>query len=118
MATPISYFIPFEVCNLIETVLRFGSFAALWHWSLVAVIGMEIVVYMTLKVGRAMKPLASTDEDAARKPLRTVVAVGGAVVGSSLIVTIRAIRSDSDVDADLSLCFGSSCCKGETSNGS
>ena len=65
-----------------------------------------------------MKPLASTDEDAAHKPLRTVVAVGGAVVGSSVIVAIRAIRSDSDVDADFSLCFGSSCCTGETSNGS
>ena len=76
VATSISHFIPFEVCNLIETVLRFGSFAALGHWTLIAAIGMEIVVYMTLNVGRAMKPLASTDEDAARKPLRTVVAVG------------------------------------------
>ena len=65
-----------------------------------------------------MKPLANTDEDAAHKPLRTVVAVGVAVVGSSVIVAIRAIRSDSDVDADFSLCFGSSCCTGETSNGS
>jgi hypothetical protein len=76
VATSISHFIPFEVCNLIDTVFRFGSFATLGHWTLIAVIGMEIVVYMTLKVGRAMKPLASTDEDAALKPLRAVVAVG------------------------------------------
>src|SRR6267143_95204 len=49
---------------------------------------------MAVKVCRAVKPRASTDEDTTGKPFRAVVAV-------------RACWFGSDVDADLSLCFGS-----------
>jgi hypothetical protein len=83
VATSISHFVPFEACNLIDTVLRFGSFASLGQWALIAVIGMEIVVYMALKVGRVMKPLVCTNENAACEPFRAIVAIGGTIVGTA-----------------------------------
>jgi len=55
-----------------------------------------------------MKPRSSTDEHAAIEPFRAVVAVGNAAIGGVVIVTIGTIRGDPDIDADLSLCFGSS----------
>ncbi len=81
---------------------------------------METVIYMASEVVRAMKPRAGANEDAARKPFRAVVAVGGAVVRGIVIVTVRTSRCGSDVhaDADLSLCFGSGYREADHSNGS
>src|SRR6267378_4403696 len=62
---------------------------------------------MAVKVCRAVKPRASTDEDTTGKPFRAVVAGGSTGVRSVVVVAVRACWFGSDVDADLSLCFGS-----------
>jgi hypothetical protein len=97
------------VLNLIEALSRLGPVAAVWHWSVIAVFRMEAVIYVAVKTLSAMKPWAGANENAARKPLRAVVAVRSAVVGSDVIVTVGAYRRNANVDADgyLSLCFGS-----------
>jgi len=114
----ITHFVPFELGNLIETLSRLGFVATVWLWAAIAMLRMETVIYVTLEVGSAMKPGASANEDATGKPLRTVVAVGGAVVWSDIIITIRTFRCDSDVDVYLSLCFGSSYREADCSNSS
>jgi hypothetical protein len=86
-----------------------GTLAMVWKLTMVAMVGMEVIVYVAAEVGGAMKPWAGTDEDAAGEPLGAVVAVGSALVGRGFIVSIGAGRGCSDVDADLSFRLGSIC---------
>ncbi len=39
-----------------------GFLAALWHCALVPVLGAVVIVYVTFKVGSAMKPRACTNK--------------------------------------------------------
>jgi hypothetical protein len=116
VAASIPHFVSFEVGNLIERPSRFGFVATVRLGAVITVLRMETVVYVALEVGSTMKPGANTNEDATCKPFRAVVAVGGAVVRRDIIVTIGTVRRDSDVDAYLSLCFGSSCHEADRSN--
>jgi hypothetical protein len=78
---------------------------------------METVIYMAREILGAMKPRASANEDASVKPLRAVVACGSTVIRSDVIVTIRAVRGDADLDADLTLCVGWGCREADATNG-
>ena len=93
-----------EVRHVIDVVLRTRGFAAGGVGTVIAVVGMEVVIYVAVEVIRAMKPGTSTDEDTTTKPLRAVVAVG-------------ARRGCADADCDLSLGLGSICCNAETGCG-
>jgi hypothetical protein len=64
---------------------------------------MESVVDVTAEVVRAMEPWARAHEDTSTKPFWAVIAGGRTAVGSSVIVSIGALRSYTDVDAYLSL---------------
>jgi hypothetical protein len=116
VAVSIAHFISFEVGNLIETLSRLGFFATGWLGAVIAVLGMEMVIYMAAEAFRTMKPRADSDEDAAGKPFRTVVAVGGAVVGRDVIVAVGTFRRDSDFDGYLSLGLGSRYCETDCGN--
>jgi hypothetical protein len=112
----ITHFVRFEVGNLIETLSRFRFVATIWLWAGIAVLGMEAVIYVTMEAFGSMKPWASANEDAAGKPLRSVVAVGGAVVRGNIVVTVGTIGRDSDVDGYLSLGFRSRYREADCSN--
>jgi hypothetical protein len=99
----VAHFVAFEVLNLIETFSGLGFVAAVWLWSGIAVLGMEAVIYVAAEAFGAMKPRANANEDATGKPLRAVVAVGGALVGWDVIVAVGTYRGDADVDLYLSL---------------
>src|ERR1700679_2412701 len=88
-------------------MLRRSFLATLRHRARIAVLWMEVVIYMALEVGRAVKPRASANEDTSCKPFRAVVTVGSAAVGSCVIVTVRTFRGHANLDVDLGLCFGS-----------
>jgi hypothetical protein len=92
------------------TVPSFPSFVAtIGKFTMVAMVGMEVIVHVAAEVGGSMKPWAGTDEDAAGEPLGAIVAVGSALVGRGFVVSIGTGRGWSDVDADLSFGFGSIC---------
>lgn len=103
--TPIPHLVSFEVLA-IDTPCLFRSFTRFGHRALVAMGWMEMVIYVTPKVGRPMKPWASAYEDAANKPFRTVVAGRSTGVGGDVIVTVGTVGGCTDFDADLSLCLG------------
>jgi hypothetical protein len=103
----VAHFVSFEVLNLIETPSRVGFLATGWPGAVIAVLGMEMVIYVAVEAGRTMKPRASADEDATGKPLWAVVAVGSAFVRRSVIVAVGTFRRNADIDLYLSLCFGS-----------
>jgi len=102
VAVPVTNFISLEVRNFIYTILRRGSLTALRPWASVAVFRMETVIYVAPEVFRTVKPRASADEDTTRKPFRSVVAVGSAVIGSSVIVAVGAIGRNSNIHRNLS----------------
>jgi hypothetical protein len=108
VAASIAYFVSLEVSDLIDVLVRIGFLPTGWPGAVIAMLRMEMVIYMTAKTFGAMKPRTGADENATGEPLRAIVAVGGAVVGRDVIVTIGTIRSNSNVDADLSLRFGCS----------
>ena len=118
VTAPIPHFIAFEVVNLIEMLVGIGSFTASGLGAVIAMFGMEMVIYVAVEACRAVKPRASADEDATGKPLGAVVAVGGAIVGRDVIVTVRTFRRDADVDLYLSLRFGSGYREADCGDGS
>jgi hypothetical protein len=89
------------------------SFATMRIFAFVAVVGLEMIVYMTSKVLWAMKPRTGADEDATAEPVRTVVSVRSAVIRRDRVVAIRTYGSYTDLDANLSFCSGSTYCKEE-----
>ena len=74
---------------------------ACWKRSVVAMARIVALVDVAIEPVRPVKPGAGADEYSARKPIRTIVAVGCAVVRSIGKVTIRAHRSHPDVDGYL-----------------
>jgi hypothetical protein len=93
MALAISGFVCVEVIESMFTVLREGA--------VIAVAGIEAIVYVAVKAARSVEPGAGADEDAAGKPVRTVVAVRGAVIGSVVEIAVRAYRRCSNLNCDL-----------------
>jgi hypothetical protein len=81
-----------------------GFFAAGWHGAVVAGVDVKVVVDVAAEVLRAVEPGASTDEDAAGEPLRTVVAIRSAGIGRVIVIAVGAHGCRSDAYGDLSMC--------------
>ena len=65
------------------------------------VVSLAVIVVMinvSVKMCRPMEPGTGPDEYATREPLRPVVAIGSAVIGRSLIVSVRAYGRRADAD--------------------
>jgi hypothetical protein len=112
----IAHFVSFEVVNLIETLSRLGLIATGWPWAVIAVLRMEMVVYVAMEAFRAMKPRARPNEDAACKPFRAIVPIGGAIVRRDIVVPIGTHRRNSDLNVYLSLYCGSCHRKADSGN--
>ena len=118
MTATIAHFISLEMGNLVNTLGRFLLVAHVRPGATIAALYIVTVIHVTLEVVRTVKPLASADERATRKPFRAVVAVGRASIRSVIIVTVRTVRggSDADADVDLGFYFGSAHREEETRN--
>src|ERR1700688_919905 len=73
-----------------------GSFAALRSGSSIAVSIIVGAIDMAVKMAMAVVPGAGANEDATRKPLRTIVSVGCAIIRSVGVIAVRAFRRDTD----------------------
>jgi hypothetical protein len=104
---PITHFISFEVRNPADRLGRLRFRATRGPWAFIAALRIVSVIHVALELGMAMEPRAGANEHAIGKPFRAVVAVGSTFIRSVVIITVRTLRRDSDVDTDLSLCFGS-----------
>jgi hypothetical protein len=62
---PISHFVGFEVLDLVEALPGFGVVARVRHGPVIAVVGMEAVIDMSMKALGAMKPRTGPNEYAA-----------------------------------------------------
>jgi hypothetical protein len=71
------------------------------HRASVTVTRIVAVIDVAVETVRAMKPWAGSKEYSAGKPIRSIVAVGSAVVGSIVEVSIGAYRGYSNIDGNL-----------------
>ena len=65
-----------------------------------------MIIHVPTEVSGAMKPRADSNENTARKPFWPVIAIGSAIVGRGVIVTVGTVRGNSNADGYLSLCCG------------
>jgi len=93
VALAVACFISLEVVEALR--------AALGERAVVAVAGIEAVIYVSVEAGVAMEPWAGADEDSANEPVGAVIAVRCAVIRRIVEVSVRAHRSDADVDGNL-----------------
>jgi hypothetical protein len=90
---PVACFIAMEVLE--------GLGASFGHGAVVTVVRIVAVVDVAVEAAVAVKPGAGSDKEAAGEPVRAVVAVGGAIVGGVVEVSVGAYRGDTNVDRDL-----------------
>jgi hypothetical protein len=107
VAEPVSHFISSEIVDVVEPLRRVGVITVIWRWAAISVMDIEMVVHVTAKVSRAVKPRAGTNEEATVEPLRAVVAVGSAGIRSEVIVAIRAYGFVIEPIAEHFVCVGS-----------
>jgi hypothetical protein len=93
-----------------------GPLSTVWHCALITMLRMESVVYLATEFAGAMKPRAGANEDLPVKPFWAVVARGSTPIRSGVIVAVGTFRGDTDVDAELSLCFRDACREAAPSN--
>ena len=101
VAVAVPHFVAMEVRG-IDTPSLFRLFAELRYGALIAVGRMEMVVHVAMEVFRSVEPWTDADENTSVEPFRTVIAGRSAGVRRNVIVTVRTVRCDSDLDADLS----------------
>jgi hypothetical protein len=116
VAVPVMRLIAFEVLGFLRMFVWFRLFAAVWHRAFVAVLLVVVVVDMTMKILRTVKPRTSSDENTSDKPLGAVVAVRSTRIRWIVVIAIGAIWSYSDVDTNLRLCSERICGEAESRN--
>jgi hypothetical protein len=93
--------IPRLVCvEMVERLLTASG-----HWSPVTMSRIIAIIYMTIEAMRTVEPRTSSNEKAAIKPIRSIVAVRRTAIGRIVIIAIGTTRFRSYVDADLSACL-------------
>ena len=98
VALSIPRFVAVEVVEL--------RLAASRQRSIVAVMRIKPVVHVPIEPARPVEPGTGAKKHPAIKPIRTVVAISGAVIRRIVEVPIRAHRSYANADADLSRRLG------------
>jgi hypothetical protein len=105
VAASIPLFVSFEV-GVINALRWFRFFATGWHRAFIAVLWIEVVVYLAPEIVIAVKPRPSANEDIRAKPFWPVISGRRAVIRNGVIVTVGTVRGYPDLYSGLSLCFG------------
>ena len=93
MPIPVLRFVCVEIVVRLLPVCGIGS--------VVSVTRIVVVVDVTIKSVRTVKPGAGPDEYSPHEPIRAIVAIGCAVIGSVIVIAIRTHRCHADVDGYL-----------------
>jgi hypothetical protein len=118
VTTAITDFVSFEMGNLADGFVWFRFVAPVRRGTLVSMIGVQTVIDVAVEVRRTVEPWAGSDEDAPGKPLRTIVTVGCASIGGSVVIPVGAVGGNPDVNADLSRYLGSGRREADSGNSS
>jgi hypothetical protein len=64
------------------------------------------VIDVAVEAARAMEPGAGSNENATTEPVRPIVAIRSTGIRGVIKIPVRANRRDSNVDGNLSRCYG------------
>jgi hypothetical protein len=96
MAVWVMHGLTVKLCTMLRRTL-----AASRHGSVVTLPEIKTMIDMSVKMIRPVVPRSSADEYTTGEPLWAIVAIRGAVIRGSFIVSVRACRRFSDADRDL-----------------
>jgi Ni/Fe-hydrogenase subunit HybB-like protein len=80
--------------------MEFAVLSVMRIFAVVPVVRVIAVIYMSVPAVGAMEPWACSEEDAIRKPVWTVIAIGSAIVGGVIEVSIGTGGGRSHVHAE------------------
>lgn len=92
MASTIPRLVPAEVVE--------GPVIAIGKRSVITVMRIPAIIDMAVKTTRAVEPGAGSDKHSAHIPIGSIVAIGGAIVGRIVEVTVGAYRRSSNIYAN------------------
>ena len=104
-----------EVTRLIGMEVVEWLFAALWERACVAVVRVVAVIDVAVETGASVIPVTRSNEGTSDEPVRPIEAVGRAVVGGIIEVSVGTDRFRAELDGDLGWSGGVS---GEQANAS
>ena len=87
--------------------MELAMLAVMWKLATVSMPRVITIIYMPVPTMAAMVPGARSDKEAVRKPLWTVVTVGGAIVRGVIEVAVgtdRGLLPDADAERYLGFC--------------
>lgn len=103
VSVSIAHLVSMKIISPSSMEIMGRRFPAVGHGTSVAMIHVIAVVYVTVEASRAVEPRTGSNEDAAAKPLRTIVSVRGASIWSVIVVAIGTYRCNSDTDGNLGM---------------
>jgi hypothetical protein len=101
------------VAGFIGVKVIVGAFVALWQWPVIAIVGIVAIVDVAIEAVRPMEPGTCAEEDSANKPIRTVIAVWGAIIGCVIEISVGTDRGGANVDSYRNLSRGNRSCAHE-----
>jgi hypothetical protein len=114
VASPVALLISLEMPG--RSASASGAFVIFRYAAIVAVLRIEAIIYMAMKVIGTTKPRTDAYEGASAKPLWAIVSIGRAAIGSVVIVAVGTCGGNPDADTQLGLCPGSACCNANGGN--
>ncbi len=101
----IAHLVAAEVLDVLWLMMRVEVLAVLRILAVPPIMVIVVVIDVAPEMGGAVEPRSCADEDAARKPLRPVVAIWRAFIRRIVEIAVRADRRGSNLYCDLCLCF-------------
>ncbi len=89
----IACFVALEVIERLSAAPR--------QWPMIAMMRIVAIIYMSIEAMRTVEPRTRADEEAASKPVWSIVAIGSAIIRGIIEVSIWADGSRANRNADL-----------------
>jgi len=103
VVTCIAY-VALAVTRFVAVEVIEGLLSALRRGPVVAMSRVVSVIHVSVEAAWPMKPRACSDEQPATKPIRAIIAVGGAVVRSIIVIAVSTCGSFANIDRNLCGC--------------
>lgn|SRR5579862_4947610 len=101
VSAAIAHLVPMKILGVMCEVLRIGMIAVVRIRPMIAVVRVEMIIYVSVEIVVAMEPRSGSDENASAEPVGTVIAKGSTVVGRVIVITVGTNRFHSDIDGYL-----------------
>jgi len=93
--------IPVSIARFIALKMRKCMCVTVRQRAMISMTWIVPVIYVSIKTMRTMEPRAGANKDSARKPVRSVVAIGSAIIRRVVEISVRTYRRNADANGNL-----------------